>query len=96
MDCIRACIITPKRKLLKLHSNLPDAEILQITVDSRESHNLNIPPFDVPPGSEDATWIVPELVCVVKYMQKTATGGLRQPVFNSLRDDKAPEECIEE
>lgn len=56
------------------------------------------PPFDVPPtghGNEDAVWVAPKLVCVVEYMHKTRSGGMRQPVFKGLRDDKAPEECTE-
>ena len=43
--------------------------------------------------SEDTVWISPVLVCTVKYMEKTAAGMLRQPVFKGLRDDKAPAEC---
>ena len=42
---------------------------------------------------EDAVWIEPALCCTVKYMEKTATGSLRQPVFKGLREDKRPEEC---
>lgn len=53
------------------------------------------PPFDVPEGhgNEDAVWIEPRLVCVVEYMHKTRSGGMRQPVFKGLRPDKLPEEC---
>ena len=32
---------------------------------------------------------------MVKYMGKTASGSLRQPMFKGLREDKAPEECME-
>ena len=55
------------------------------------------PSFPVPAGSgnERAVWLEPELVCTVKYMEKTRGGGLRQPVFKGLRDDKAPDSCIE-
>lgn len=52
------------------------------------------PPFPVPTGNENAAWIDPLLVCTVKYMEKTSTGGLRQPVFKGLREDKNPEDCI--
>lgn len=44
-------------------------------------------------GNEEAIWLEPDLVCTVKYMQKTAEGGLRQPVFKGLRFDKSAEEC---
>lgn len=51
-------------------------------------------PFnELPSGNENALWIEPSLVCIVKYMMKTANGSLRQPVFKGLRDDKAPEDC---
>lgn len=46
------------------------------------------------PDFERAVWVEPELVCCVEFMERTSGGGLRQPVFRGLRDDKAPEECI--
>ena len=45
-------------------------------------------PFDA-----GTLWVEPILVCTVKFMMRTKGGGLRQPVFKALRDDKAPEEC---
>lgn len=51
-------------------------------------------PFaSVPKGNEDAVWLIPELVCVVSYMERTAQGGLRQPVLRGIRNDKAPSQC---
>lgn len=47
----------------------------------------------LPKGSENAVWIEPRLVGTVKYMEKTSSGSLRQPVFKGLRDDKPPEDC---
>lgn len=55
----------------------------------------DIPLFPVPKGNESVVWLEPELVCTVKYMTKTSGGGLRQPVFKALRDDKKPWECVE-
>ena len=43
---------------------------------------------------EDAVWIKPELVCKVKFMEYTAGGGMRQPAFVALRDDKLPRDCV--
>lgn len=52
-------------------------------------------PFaEIPKGNENAVWVKQELVCTVKYMMKTESGGMRQPVFKGLREDKAPEECV--
>lgn len=45
------------------------------------------------PYDENTIWIEPKLVCSVKYMLRTSTGGLRQPVFKELRNDKKPEDC---
>lgn len=52
-------------------------------------------PFPIILGSEDTQWILPQLVCTVKYMEKTSNGGLRQPVYKGLREDKDPEQCKE-
>lgn len=53
-------------------------------------------PFtEIPKGNENAVWVKHELVCTVKYMMKIENGGMRQPVFKGLRDDKTPEECID-
>ena len=43
---------------------------------------------------DGAVYIEPTLVCAVKYMERNANGGLRQPVFKGLRDDKEARECI--
>jgi len=45
------------------------------------------------PDFEDAVWLAPRLVCRVEYMERTPTGGLRQPVFRGIRDDKTPGDC---
>lgn len=43
--------------------------------------------------TKDSTiWIEPNLVCAVKYMQKTESGNMRQPVFKGL-SEKLPHEC---
>lgn len=71
------------------------AAFTQVKAQPRVDH----PPFDkpIPPGhgNEDAIWVAPTLVCTVEYMHKTSNGGMRQPVFKGLRNDKTPEECVE-
>ncbi|HEY8805185.1 MAG TPA: RNA ligase family protein [Clostridium sp.] len=60
----------------------------------KSTPGINSQPFnDLPSGNANAVWIEPSLVCIVKYMMKTANGSLRQPVFKGLRVDKAPEDC---
>ncbi|MHB1153388.1 MAG: ATP-dependent DNA ligase [Eubacteriales bacterium] len=56
---------------------------------------IDTPLFNVPPGNEDAVWLEPNIVCTVKFMMKTASGGMRQPVFKGLRLDKQAKDCIE-
>lgn len=51
-------------------------------------------PFsNIPEGNDQAIWLEPSLVAVVSYMEKTASGGLRQPVCRGVRDDKDPHDC---
>lgn len=69
--------------------------------DFRRITNMPViptPPLPIPEGhgNDQASWISPQLVCKVRYMERTAGGGMRQPVFAGLRDDKAPEDCVDE
>ncbi len=41
----------------------------------------------------DVTWVRPELVAEIKYLEVTPDGLLRAPVFVALRPDKDPKEC---
>ena len=63
----------------------------QIMATADRADKSNYPDF---PDFEDAVWLNPGLVCRVEFMERTPGGGLRQPVFRGLRDDKRPEECI--
>jgi bifunctional non-homologous end joining protein LigD/DNA ligase-1 len=61
----------------------------------QSSPKSSMPHFNkLPTGNEDAVWIEPVLTCTVKYMMKTSTGSMRQPVFKGLRDDKTPRDCV--
>jgi bifunctional non-homologous end joining protein LigD len=44
----------------------------------------------------DVTWVKPELVAEIKYLEVTPDGLLRAPVFLRLRPDKDPKECVRE
>ena len=53
-------------------------------------------PFDtVPKTNAPATWLQPELVCEIKYTEKTKDGIFRHPVFMGLRSDKEKEDLLE-
>lgn len=54
---------------------------------------IDYSPFGyVPPGNENAVWLVPELVCIVESMP-TEKEGFRRAVFKGIRDDKLAIEC---
>lgn len=59
----------------------------------KDTPRTDRPGFMPPSGNEDAAWITPIHVCTVKFMDYTANGGMRQPVFKGLRTDKAPKDC---
>lgn len=81
-----------KELVYKGHATLGvSAEDFQIikSIPKLNSHPFNI----LPPGNDNAVWIELRLVCIVKFMMKTSNGGLRQPVFKGLRDDKEAKDC---
>lgn len=57
-------------------------------------------PFDRKPiirtGLGNVTWVKPEVVCQVRFLEWTQDGILRAPVFVGLREDKAPGEVVRE
>lgn len=46
-----------------------------------------------PKGNESAVWVKPGLVCIVQWMPRP-NGGLNQPVFKGIRDDKEAKDCL--
>ncbi|MBI2963955.1 MAG: DNA ligase D [Deltaproteobacteria bacterium] len=47
------------------------------------------PPCSGPtPRGREHVWVEPELVCEVRFKERTGDGSLRQPVFLRLREDK--------
>src|SRR5690606_33469373 len=54
-------------------------------------------PFDKKiPIKRPVTWLLPELVCNIKYSEITQAGIRRHPVFLGLRVDKTPDEISQE
>jgi bifunctional non-homologous end joining protein LigD len=54
-------------------------------------------PFSGPVKAlRNVTWIQPELVAEIKFLEVTPDGLLRAPVFVRLRADKEPKECVRE
>lgn len=56
---------------------------------------LSSPTLEAPDGhgNEQAVWLEPKLVCTVSFMERTSGGGMRQPQFKGLREDKKASEC---
>ena len=50
----------------------------------------------VPKLKDPVTWVRPELVCQIRFLDWTQDGMLRAPVFVALRDDKPAEEVVRE
>ncbi len=48
-------------------------------------NTVNRPWFD---KYKNAVWLKPELIGTAHFMHETASGGMRQPVWKGLRDDK--------
>lgn len=53
-------------------------------------------PFQNKPKIKDVTWVRPELVCQVRFLEWTQDRMLRAPVFLGLRDDKPAREVVAE
>lgn len=74
---------------------------VSLGIDGEDFHRILQLPDEAAPsvpastGNEGAIWVAPSLVCTVRYMMKTESGGMRQPVFQGLRPDKEPGECLE-
>ncbi|HEV3039669.1 MAG TPA: DNA ligase D [Candidatus Angelobacter sp.] len=53
-------------------------------------------PKDMGVSIDKVTWVKPELVCTVRFTSWTDDIRLRAPVFQGLRTDIMPEECVRE
>jgi len=60
------------------------------------SSPLNPVPKDMGVSINKVTWVRPELVCTVRFSSWTDEIRLRAPVFQGLRTDISPEECVRE
>jgi bifunctional non-homologous end joining protein LigD len=69
-----------------------DAELAMLTAKleplRRETSPLAVVPSMPRVRSGDVTWVEPELVCEVEFLEWTSEGHLRAPSYKGLRDDK--------
>ena len=49
-----------------------------------------------PQKMKRCTWLEPVLVCQVRFAEWTLDGGLRQPIFLGMREDKDPRSVVRE
>ncbi len=73
---------------------LADAEAREL-VASLEPLLTDVSPFaDPPPIARFIYWTRPELVCRIRFSEWSRDGYLRFPIFNALRPDVDPSECV--
>ena len=53
-------------------------------------------PFADRPKVKNVTWVQPEVVCQIRFLEWTQEGMLRAPVFVGLREDKTAQEVVRE
>ncbi len=53
-------------------------------------------PLEKKPRIKDVTWVRPEVVCQVRFLEWTSDGVLRAPVFVGMREDKRVDEVTRE
>ena len=51
-------------------------------------------PLKPKPKIKDVTWVKPEVVCQVRFLEATQDGMLRAPVFVAMREDKKADEVV--
>lgn len=56
------------------------------------SQSEGCPFIEIPPLNAPTTWVRPQMVVLVEFIQWTPDGRLREPVFRGLREDKSPQE----
>jgi len=107
LDCIIVGYTSELRPLSSLALGLADAGSIifvgkvgtgftDVFMESLKERLDAIKVDDAPvvnPPEQPVTWINPEVVCEVEYLEVTPQLHLRAPSFKRLREDKLPEDC---
>ncbi|MEN8144743.1 MAG: DNA ligase D [Gemmatimonadota bacterium] len=80
----------------RVGTGFSDAQLREIRalLDSIETEACPLAGGVPGPASDTHTWVRPELVAEVRYLEWTDDRLLRHPTFARLRDDKQPGECV--
>lgn len=74
-----------------------NSKSLQEIYERLEPLIQKISPFrEKVPTNMPVTWVKPALVCEIQFSEWTSEGSMRHPIFQGLREDKAPEEVVME
>ncbi len=77
-----------------------DGKLMKAIYERLEPLITKASPFSVKPnirtGLRNVTWVRPEVVCQVRFLEWTNDGILRAPVFVGLREDKPANEVTRE
>lgn len=77
-----------------------DQKLMEAIYKRMEPLITKTTPFSIKPnirtGLRNVTWLRPELVCQVRFLEWTPDGILRAPVFVGLREDKSAQEVTRE
>jgi bifunctional non-homologous end joining protein LigD len=63
-------------------------------LERADTDRLTSSPAAAAPRARDDVWLEPRVVIEVRFLERTAAGQLRHPVFLRFRDDKLPEQCV--
>ncbi len=73
-----------------------DQKLMKVIHDRLTPLITKTSPFPKKPRIKDVTWVKPETICQVRFLEWTPDGMLRAPVFVGLRDDKRSKEVVRE
>jgi bifunctional non-homologous end joining protein LigD len=73
-----------------------DQKLMKLIYERLQPLVTETVPFKNKPKIKDVTWVQPEVVCEVRFLEWTPDGILRAPVFVALRDDKTADEVVRE
>jgi bifunctional non-homologous end joining protein LigD len=78
----------------RVGTGLTDRELAELRARLGKLEVKDPPCAGPVPRTRGNHWVRPEIVCEVRYKERTSDGLLRQPAFLRLREDKRPDECV--